>query len=242
MKMHSLAAEAYRILGIQLTPTQVELFNIYQEFLLEWNQHINLTSIVQPHDIETKHFLDSLSCSLAIDPCKGTRLVDVGTGAGFPGIPIKILYPQIQLVLVESVGKKAEFCRQLIDKLGLKGVEITICRAEECGNRPEFREKFDWVTARAVANLPILVEYLIPLAKVNGVVIAQKGHTALIETQQAEYAIHLLGGKLRKLQPVHIPGVTEDRYLVVIDKKSSTPKQYPRNTGVPSKHPLMKNN
>lgn len=239
--MNSLAAEAYRILGIQLTPPQVELFNIYQEFLLEWNQRVNLTSIVQPHEIETKHFLDSLSCSLAIDPRKEMRLVDVGTGAGFPGIPIKILYPQIQLVLVESVGKKAEFCRQLIDKLGLRGVEVTFSRAEECGNRPEFREKFDYVTARAVANLPILVEYLLPLAKVNGVVIAQKGHTALIETQQAEYAIHLLGGKLRTLLPVQIPGVTEDRFLVVIDKKSSTPDHYPRNTGIPSKRPLLKN-
>ncbi len=239
--MISLAADTYRILGIQLTYEQVEMFNVYQEYLLEWNQHINLTSIVQPHEIETKHFLDSLSCAQVIDPHKGLRLVDVGTGAGFPGIPIKIIFPQIQLVLVESVGKKAEFCRQLVEKLGLIGVEVAISRAEECGNRPEFREKFDWVTARAVANLPILVEYLLPLAKVKGVVIAQKGHTALIEAQQAEYAVHLLGGKLRKLLPIQIPGVTEDRYLVVIDKISSTPDQYPRHTGTPSKRPLLKN-
>lgn len=117
--MISLAADTYRILGIQLTYEQVEMFNVYQEYLLEWNQHINLTSIVQPHEIETKHFLDSLSCAQVIDPHKGLRLVDVGTGAGFPGIPIKIIFPQIQLVLVESVGKKAEFCRQLVEKLGL---------------------------------------------------------------------------------------------------------------------------
>ncbi len=238
--MVSLSDYAKGILGIHLSPEQVEMFNTYRDFLLEWNQRVNLTSIVQPHEIETKHFLDSLSIAQVIDTQKGSLMVDVGTGAGFPGIPIKIIFPQIQLLLVESVGKKAEFCRQLAEKLGLKGVEVKAGRAEECGHQPEFREAFDWVAARAVANLPILVEYMLPLAKVNGTVIAQKGHTALIEAQQAEHAIHILGGRLRKLLPVQIPGVTEDRYLVVIDKVASTPAQYPRHTGIPSKRPLLK--
>lgn len=227
-----------QLLNIQLNETQIDAFGIYEKELMLWNEQFNLTAIRDVEQIRNKHFLDSLTCSLAFGEERPKSMIDIGTGAGFPGIPLKILYPSMQLTLVESVGKKTKFCQHIIDLLNLKNVSIIQERAEVIGQDPKHREKYDWAVARAVANLPILVEFLLPLARFGGGVIAQKGESGPIETQKANTAIHILGGTLRQLLPVFIPGVVEDRYLVIIDKIARTPKIYPRRTGVPAKNPL----
>jgi 16S rRNA (guanine527-N7)-methyltransferase len=166
------------------------------------------------------------------------RLVDVGTGAGFPGIPLKIVYPTMHVTLVESVGKKAMFCQHIISKLGLDDVEVIQTRAETLGQIPAHRESYDYAVARAVANLNILSEYLLPLVKVGGTVLAQKGESGPAEAQSAEKAMKLLGGKLKQVIPVELPGVPDDRYLVLVDKVAATPPKFPRKAGIPMKTPL----
>jgi 16S rRNA (guanine527-N7)-methyltransferase len=202
------------------------------------SSRFNLTAIREAEAIRTKHFLDSLTCVMAWRDTPPTRLIDIGTGAGFPGIPLKILYPALHLTLVESVGKKAEFCRHVVRTLGLEGVTVVTARAEEVGQDPAHRQKYDWAVARAVAGLPVLVEYLLPLVKIGGHALAQKGESGPVEAHAAQQAIHLLGGTFRQLIPVALPGVADDRYLIVIDKTAATPPQYPRPTGVPNKKPL----
>lgn len=236
--MEKLYQDTLNLLGIRLAPRQMAAFERYEKELLEWNERFNLTAIRDVEGIRSKHFLDSLTCVQAWKDTPPGSLVDVGTGAGFPGIPLKILYPSLSLTLVESVGKKAEFCRHIVKTLNLDKVEVVQARAEEIGQMKKFREKFDWAVARAVANLPILVEYLLPLVKVNGSVLAQKGESGPAEAQASEKAIHVLGGHLRQLIEVTLPGVAEDRYLIVIDKVAVTPPNYPRRVGVPSKNPL----
>ncbi len=210
----------------------------YEKELLEWNQKFNLTAIRDSESIRTKHFLDSFSCVLAWKANPPSRLIDVGTGAGFPGIPLKILYPNLKLTLVESVGKKVTFCRHIVQVLGLEQVEVIQARAEDLGQDAKHREKYDWAVARAVANLNVLSEYLIPLAKVGGTVLAQKGESGPAEAQSAERAMQVLGGKLKQLIPVNLPGVVDDRYLILVDKVSATPPKYPRKPGLAAKQPL----
>jgi 16S rRNA (guanine527-N7)-methyltransferase len=236
--MDKLYQDTLNLLGIQLSSRQLAAFERYVQELLDWNTRFNLTAIRDLESIRSKHFLDSLTCILAWRDNPPDSLIDVGTGAGFPGIPLKILQPSLQLTLVESVGKKAEFCRHLVCALGLDRVEILQSRAEEVGQMPKHREKYGWAVGRAVANLPILVEYLLPLVRVGGGVLAQKGESAPAEAQASERAIRLLGGQLRQLVKVHLPGVAEDRYLVVIDKVAATPPNYPRRVGLPAKKPL----
>ncbi len=237
--MEKLSQEALTLLNLTLTPRQLNCLNRYEQLLLEWNEKINLTAIRDVEGIRTKHFLDSLTCLLAWRENPPTSLIDVGTGAGFPGIPLKIIHPNMRLVLVESVGKKADFCRLVVKTLGLEKVEVVQTRAEELGQLPKFREQFDWAVARAVAGLPVLAEYLLPLVHIRGGVLAMKGESGPAEAHSAERAIHLLGGHLRQLLPVNLPGVAEDRYLVIIDKKAATPPNYPRRVGVPGKSPLV---
>ncbi|MCX8063158.1 MAG: 16S rRNA (guanine(527)-N(7))-methyltransferase RsmG, partial [Anaerolineales bacterium] len=201
-------------------------------------QRVNLPAIRNPEMIRIKHFLDSLTCLLAIKEIAPWQIVDVGTGAGFPGLPLKIACPSLRLTLVESVRKKAMFCQMVIEALELGGVTVLNLRAEEMAQLPEHREHYDWAVARAVANLSTLAEYLLPLIRVGGVALAMKGETAPQEVQQAERAIELLGGRLRKLIPVHLPQVAEERYLVVVDKIAATPSLYPRKSGIPEKRPL----
>jgi 16S rRNA (guanine527-N7)-methyltransferase len=236
--MEKIVQNAFNLLGIRLTPRQISCFERYEQELLEWNTRFNLTAIREPEEIHAKHFLDALTCVLAWRDNLPGSLIDIGTGAGFPGIPLKILQPSLNLTLVESVGKKAEFCRHVVHTLGMERVEVVQARAEEVGQMPKFRERFDWAVARAVANLPILVEYLLPLVHVGGAVLAQKGETGPAEAHASEKAIRLMGGRLRQLIKVSLPGVAEDRYLVVIDKIAATPPNYPRRVGVPSKKPL----
>jgi 16S rRNA (guanine527-N7)-methyltransferase len=236
--MEKLALDTYNLLGIRLSLRQLAMLARYEEELLDWNARFNLTAIRDVESIRAKHFLDSLSCVLAWRENPPASLIDVGTGAGFPGIPLKILYPSLNLALVESVGKKAEFCRHVCATLGLEKVEVIQARAEEVGQMAKYRERFDWAAARAVANLPILVEYLLPLVRVGGVVLAQKGESGPAEANASEKAVRLLGGRLRQLIKVDLPGVAEERYLIVIEKVAATPPNYPRRVGVPGKKPL----
>jgi 16S rRNA (guanine527-N7)-methyltransferase len=236
--MEKLVQDAARLFNINITGRQVSAFQTYEKELLEWNRKFNLTAIRDSESIRTKHFLDSLSCVLAWKAAPPGHLIDVGTGAGFPGIPIKILYPKLRLTLVESVGKKAMFCQHLVEILGLEHVDVMQARAEDLGQDSSQRERYDWAVARAVAHLNVLGEYLIPLVRVGGTVLAQKGESGPAEAQSAEGAMHLLGGKLRQLIPVNLPGVADDRYLILVDKVAATPPKYPRKPGVPAKQPL----
>jgi 16S rRNA (guanine527-N7)-methyltransferase len=238
--MNELVSQARSLLGLQLTPAQIAALERYEQELLAWNEHTNLTAVREPQQIRTKHFLDSLTCLVVMREAPFERLIDIGTGAGFPGVPIKIVYPAIELTLVESVGKKADFCRHLVDVLKLDKVRIIQERAEVVGRMPEHRQRYDWATARAVAIMPVLVEYLLPLVRVGGAALAMKGESAPLEAHEAEPASRLLGGRLRRLVPVTLPGVVEERYLVVIDKVAATPDAYPRRVGVPTKSPLAK--
>lgn len=226
------------MLGIELSKIQINALNYYENELIKWNKKFNLTTIKDPEKIRVKHFLDSLTCSLEIDSLSGDEIIDVGTGAGFPGIPLKIGYPEIKLTLVESVGKKVEFCQHILHNIGINDVEIIHSRVETLGQKVEYRQKFQWAVARAVAVMPTLVEYILPLLKVNGVMIAMKGQDAPAEAHEAEYATTLLGGHLRKLRRITLPGVAEDRYIVVIDKVAATPEKFPRRVGIPRKRPL----
>lgn len=236
--MESLTRNALSLFNLHLTERHVTALNIFERELLEWNQKFNLTAIRDVESIRVKHFLDSLSCVLAWKTNPPKRMIDVGTGAGFPGIPIKILYPNMHLTLVESVGKKVTFCQHMVEALGLEDVTVIHARAEDLGQKREHREIYDWAVARAVANLNVLSEYLLPLVKVGGVMLAQKGENAPAEAQSAEQAMKLLGGKLKQLIPVNLPGVADDRYLVLVDKAAATPPKYPRNAGVVTKMPL----
>lgn len=237
--MQAFYAEAASRFNLILGPRQQAQFAAYERELLDWNSRFNLTAIREPQEIRVKHFLDSLSCSLAWKNTPPRRLVDVGTGAGFPGLALKILYPSMRLTLVESVGKKAAFCQHLAALLGLKEVTVLTQRAEEAGKNPAHREQYDWAVARAVAALPILTEYLLPLVRVGGAMLAQKGESGPAEAQAAEKALRLLGGRLRQVIPLTLPGVVEERYLVVADKVSATPPQYPRGVGMAAKKPLV---
>jgi 16S rRNA (guanine527-N7)-methyltransferase len=236
--MQTLVRNAQELFGIQLSKTQLKALTTYEKELMIWNEKISLTAIRDEAGIRTKHFLDSFSCVQAWMEDPPQTLVDIGSGAGFPGIPLKILYPRLKLTIVESVGKKADFCRHIFESLHLEDVNVIQTRAEALGQIPRFRESFDWAVARAVAQLPVLSEYLLPLVKIGGVMLAQKGESAPAESHVAENALRILGGHLRQMIPVTLPGVVEERYLVVVDKVGATPPQYPRREGTPAKKPL----
>lgn len=224
-------------LDLDLTSVQLDQFSHYAELLIEWNLRFNLTSIVDPREIVIKHFLDSLSAARAI-PLGSTRLIDVGAGAGFPGLPIKVTRPDVSLVLVEATRKKCAFLQAVINELKLDSTALVNARAEEAGRLEEHREQYEVAIARAVAELPTLIEYLLPFVKIGGVAVAQKSREAEKETQRAAAAIAALGGRLRAVTPVIVPGLNEQRSLVIVEKIDRTPEKYPRRAGVPAKKPL----
>jgi 16S rRNA (guanine527-N7)-methyltransferase len=236
--MVDLSHDVSTLLGIQLTVEQLEAFEIYERELIEWNARFNLTSITDPQQIRIRHFLDSLSCWLAMQPLPLGRVIDLGAGAGFPGLPLKILQPQLELTLVEATAKKAGFLEHIVQVLRLERVTVLARRAEEVGQMPEHREAYDWAVARALAPMPVLAEYMLPLVKLGGRMLAQKGRDAKLETQQAASAFQALGGELAEVLPVSIPHLVEERWLVTVAKTASTPAKYPRRVGIPSKRPL----
>jgi 16S rRNA (guanine527-N7)-methyltransferase len=206
--------------------------------LESWNERCNLTAIDDTTKIRIKHFLDSFTCFRVMRGTPLKTVVDVGTGAGFPGIPLKILFPDIELVLVDSVQKKTDFCAHIVQLLKLDGVRIIWDRVERLGKKEEYRETFDWAVARAVAQLSELTEYLLPLVRIGGNMLAMKGSSGPQEAQQALNAIKVLGGHLEQVEHLTLPGVAEDRYLIVIKKIAPTPDKYPRRVGIPAKRPL----
>lgn len=236
--MERLITDVQSLIGYTLNQRQISALKIYEQELLKWNSKFNLTAIRDIEGIRTKHFLDSISCLLAFRDNPPAKLIDIGTGAGFPGILIKIMYPALQLSLVESVGKKTQFCRHIVNMLDLTRVEVIQQRAEELGHLNEHREKYDWAVARSVANLPTLVEYLLPFVKIGGAILAQKGENGPAEVHQASHAIQVMGGSLRQVKSIVLPGVAEERYLIIIDKIAACPPQFPRRAGIPSKRPL----
>jgi len=230
-----------RGLRITLTDRHLDGFRTCYRELVDWNQRFNLTAITDWEGVLIRHFLDSLSCLKALpweELAAGARMIDVGTGAGFPGLPLKLVCPGIRLTLLEATGKKVTFLEHMVRVLDLKEVEVIHGRAEELGRDPSHREQYDWALARAVAKIPTLSEYLLPLVRVGGAMLAQKGEGAAAEVHSAEAAITTLGGRVRQLSPVELRGLAETRYLVVVDKVAATPKKYPRRPGVPKRRPL----
>lgn len=222
--------------GIKLTEKQIHQFNLYYELLTEKNKVMNLTAITEYSEVVKKHFIDSLMISRNVDMSKITNLCDVGTGAGFPGIPLKIVYPHLHLTLVDSVGKRVNFLSDVVNKLELTNVETVHSRTEDLACNAKYREKFDLVTARAVASMNVLAEYCIPYAKINGYFVAYKSGNIIEELKNAQNAIKILGGKVEKTDIFELYGM--GRSVVLIKKIKNTPKMYPRKAGTPSKNPL----
>lgn len=223
-------------ININFNVEQLQKFYRYMELLIEWNEKINLTAITEPEEIITKHFIDSLTILRYIKDKE--RIVDVGTGAGFPGIPLKIMLENNKFVLVDSLNKRLLFLQEVIKELNLNNVEIIHSRAEDFGQNKKYRESFDIVTSRAVANLSTLSEYLIPLTKINGKCICMKAADTEDEIKQAQNAIKVLGGKIEKIDKFVLPETDLGRTIIIINKEKITSSKYPRKAGIPSKKPI----
>jgi len=229
-------------LGLELSSTQTKQFELYYQELLEWNTRINLTSITDYEEVQIKHFFDSITVTLAL--AKGDMdkpdlsIIDIGTGAGFPGLPLKILLDQSRLVLLDSIAKKAAFLRHISQKLKLSNVEVVTGRAEEIARLPSYRQQFDLVVSRAVASLPTVVELALPFCQIGGKFIAQKKGEISREIDRAGKAINVLGGKLNQVRGIEFEELSDERCLVIIDKICPTPEEYPRRPGMPKRHPL----
>ncbi len=236
--MAALADMALPLLGMALTPDQETAFDVYALALAEWNTHTNLTAITELNDVRVRHFLDSLTVLAAVPLAEGAHVIDVGTGAGFPGLPMRIARPDLHLTLMEATGKKLTFCRHVAEVLGMIDVDFVHARAEEGGHLPNLRERGDVVVARAVARLPALLEYLLPLTRIGGVAVAMKGRTAAAEAHDLRRALKLLGGKLRELREFTLPGIEEPHVLVIVDKVAPTPAGFSRRPGLPAQKPL----
>jgi 16S rRNA (guanine527-N7)-methyltransferase len=234
----TLKQHAADLFGITLSPEQVAQFETYAQELAVWNDRINLTAITEPEAVRVRHFLDSLSVVQAANFRPGMRVIDVGTGAGFPGLPLCIAFPGIHLTLMEATGKKITFLEHIAEQLELDHVRTLHARAEEAGHLPDERGRYDVVLARAVARLPALVEYMLPLARLGGTCIAMKGTTAQAEAEDARRALVLLGGQVKGIERIQLPGVPDERYLVAIEKIAPTPAPYPRKPGIPTRKPL----
>lgn len=252
--------EGARALGFDLSESQLATFERYYRLLIAWNQRLNLTTITDPVDVQRKHFLDSLAPLPVLgeevarqDEAAGSapvldllshllrkpwRAVDVGAGAGLPGLALKVVWPPLRLTLLDATLKKVRFMNETVRALGLSQVVAVQGRAEEVGRDPAFREQFHLVVARGLAPMNTLVEYLLPLARVEGWVVAYKGPRAPAELSQAFRAIDLLGGYVERVAPLTVPGLDEGRFAVIIRKVRSTPKRYPRGGGLPRRRPL----
>lgn len=230
-----------RQLGIDFTPEQIRLFQIYYEELVEGNRKVNLTAITDYDGVQTKHFLDSITLMEVLKNeewiKKDFSLLDIGTGAGVPGIPLKILLPGARLVLLDSVAKKTAFLKQLVERLELEYVEILTGRAEDLAHQADFRERFDLVVSRAVGSLSTIAELALPFCSQGGLFIAPKKGQIEEEVNQAKQAIEILGGRLRGIKRLEVEGL-DQRSLIILEKIGPSPKRYPRRAGVPAKRPL----
>ena len=232
-------AKAAAEYGINLSDTQMEQYNRYFELLVEWNEKINLTAITEPKEVAIKHMIDSITAydeNLFKD---GTTVIDVGTGAGFPGLPLKIFCPEIKLTLMDSLNKRIKFLQTVVEELGLKDVECVHARAEEGARNKKYRESFDIAVSRAVARLPILCEYCLPFVKKGGHFIALKGMQYNDEADEATKAIKVMGGSKTEIRPVKLPELDDKRAVITITKTMPTPKAYPRKAGTPTKNPIV---
>ena len=236
--------QGIRSWGLELSEEQLQAFQTYYEELSTWNARYNLTAITGRRQVQIRHFLDSLSCLLILDSYFSSdlpppRLIDIGSGAGFPGMVIKIFRPDWDLTLVDSVRKKVQFLEHMVQELQLNKVTILRARAEALGQDPVYREQSDVAVGRAVADLPVLAEYLLPFCQVGGMMLAFKGPKVKAEVQRAQLAISTLGGRVAEVREVDVPDLGEARYLVVVKKIAPTPAPYPRKAGVPGKKPLV---
>ncbi|MEN8614381.1 16S rRNA (guanine(527)-N(7))-methyltransferase RsmG [Dehalogenimonas sp. THU2] len=225
-------------LGLSLDESRYDLFETYYRELIDWNARFNLTAVTDYDGVQVTHFLDSLSLAVAGIGFDNHRVIDVGSGAGFPGLPLKIAFPGIELTLLEAIGKKAVFLSHMAGILGLDGVSVVNLRAEEAARQPEHRESYDIAVSRAVASLDTLCELTLPFCRVGGWFIAMKKGSIEDEVESARKGIALLGGCLRDVRAIEIDGLSDDRRLIVIEKISPTPESYPRRNGLPSKRPL----
>jgi 16S rRNA (guanine527-N7)-methyltransferase len=229
-------------LGIKLDSRQAKQFELYYQELVEWNKRVNLTAITDYSSVQVKHFLDSLTITLALSDeevaGQDFNIIDIGTGAGFPGVPLKIVFPQPRLVLIEPTTKKTAFLHHIVRKLELENVEVLNSRAEEAAHLPLYREQFTLVLSRAVALLPTLVELTLPFCRIGGRFIAQKKGEVEQEVNRAKEAIVILGGKLDQIKKIELDEFDDARHLVIIDKICPTPGKYPRRAGLPKRRPI----
>lgn len=236
--MTDIAQQARDLFGLSLSAEQVAAFEAYTNELLDWNTRMNLTAITDRDAVMVRHFLDSLSVAKAVAPPPGTKMLDIGTGAGFPGLALHIASKGLHTTLLEATGKKIRFLEHVVQTLALRGVRTLHARAEDAAQSPVHREQYDLVLARAVARLPALLEYMLPFAKVGGLCVAMKGATAQTEAADSQKALQTLGGTLRGIEEVALPGVEDRHYLVVVEKTARTPKAYPRKPGTPTREPI----
>lgn len=230
---------AFQALNITLTENQMGQFIKYYELLIEKNKVMNLTAITEFNEVVNKHFIDSLSIVKIIDMSKGIKVLDLGTGAGFPGIPLKIAFPDLEIILLDSLNKRVNFLNDVIDNLGLINITAIHGRAEEYGKKEGYREGFDICVSRAVAKLSTLAEYCIPYVKVKGSFISYKAGNVLNELEESKKAIGVFGGKVEQIKSFCLPGTDIERTLINIKKTSPTPKSYPRSGGKPTKEPII---
>ena len=228
--------ENLKKLNIELAEKQLEQFYEYMNILIEWNKVMNLTNITEPIEVIQKHFVDSLTVLKHIK--ETDMIIDVGTGAGFPGIPIKIAFPKTKIVLLDSLNKRIKFLNEVIAKLKINDIEAMHGRAEELAHNKIYREKYDIAIARAVAPLNVLSEYLLPFIKVNGIAICMKGSKGKEEAKNGEKAIEILGGKIKEIKEFELPNTDICRTILILEKNKNTDKKYPRRSGIPSKEPL----
>lgn len=232
--------EGAKVLNVELTDKQADQLMRYKELLVEWNEKMNLTAITEDMEVITKHFLDCLTVQSSIDLAQVKSLVDVGTGAGFPGLVLKIAFPNVHITLIDSLNKRLKFLQHVIDELGLTGIECVHSRAEDLGKNKAYREQFEVCASRAVANLAVLSEYTLPFVKKGGYLIALKGQKLDEELAEGEKAITILGGTIDKLVDVVVPYTDLNHRIAKIKKVKETPKKYPRKAGEPTKAPLGK--
>lgn len=238
MNNKEILIEGLKKWDIEITDEKCSQFEIYKDLLLEWNKVMNLTAIEDEREVYIKHFLDSISCIITGKINKDLSVIDVGTGAGFPSMPLKIMVPEIKLTLLDSLNKRLNFLRDVSEKAELDGIEYFHSRAEDGGQNKAYREKFDIAVSRAVASLPVLLEYCLPFVKEGGYLICQKGPALDDEIRDAKRSLEVLGGEIEEIIKVDLPFTELDHRIAIIKKVKKTPKQYPRKAGKPSKEPI----